>query len=309
MYPPKVSVLIPTYNYAHILDETIQCVLNQTYQDFELIVVDDNSTDNTIQVVEKYLKDERVKFFRNEKNLGTAGNWNKCLEHAKGEYIKYLCADDLLHPEILERYVPIMDQNQNVSLITCHKQEFGSSERELTIPFSGIVKGTDMIYQTLKHYNWIGEPTLAMFRKRDVDKIGVFEDYLWIVDWEMWVRLLSVGDCYIVNETLAFIRRHEQQVTKKVFRNFISRKEEYYFFKSIQQGKYNIDFAGRKKQIPSFVKRKAIRCAKDMYLILPKVGTKKYRRSFVSLFKIAAKEHVLLEPLVQKIKNSPAAQD
>src|SRR5687768_8593791 len=132
---PKVSVLIPTYNYAHVLDETIQCVLNQTFTDFELIIVDDNSNDNTDEVVKKYLVDERVKYFRNEKNLRTMGNWNKCLEYATGEYIKYLCADDLLHPEILERYVPIMDQYQNISLITCDKQEFGDSTRLLTIPF------------------------------------------------------------------------------------------------------------------------------------------------------------------------------
>ena len=298
---PKVSVLIPTYNYAHVLDETIQCVLNQTFTDFELIIVDDNSKDNTDEVVKKYLVDERVKYFRNEKNLRTMGNWNKCLEYATGEYIKYLCADDLLHPEILERYVPIMDQHQHVSLITCDKQEFGDSTRLLTIPFSGLQKGNDMIYKTMKDYNWIGEPSLAMFRKRDVEKVGPFRDYIWIVDWEMWVRLLTVGDCYIVPETLCYIRRHNQQVTKQVFKSFISRSEEYYFFKDIQQGKYAIDFEGKEKEIGLFVKRKAERCSKDMYLIVPKLRKKKYWSSFASMFKIAAKEKVLLKPLGRKL--------
>ena len=159
-----------------------------------------------------------------------------------------------------------------------------------------------MIYETMKRYNWIGEPTLTLFRKKDAEKVGPFRNYVWIVDWEMWVRLLTIGDCYIVNETLSYIRRHDKQVTKMVFKNLISRSEEYYFFKAIQQGKYNVSFEGRKKEIDLFVRRKAERCAKDMYLILPKLRTRKYRRSFGSMCRIAAKERVLLFPLIHKFK-------
>ena len=82
---PKVSVLIPTYNYAHILDETIESVLAQTYTDFELIIVDNCSQDNTEHVVSKYLIDKRVSYHRNSQNIGLAGNWNKCLELARGQ--------------------------------------------------------------------------------------------------------------------------------------------------------------------------------------------------------------------------------
>jgi glycosyltransferase involved in cell wall biosynthesis len=80
MTTPKVSVVIPTYNYAHFLDETIQSVLNQTFLDFELIIVDNNSTDNTEEVVKNYLSDNRVSFYKNDTNIGLVGNWNKCLE-------------------------------------------------------------------------------------------------------------------------------------------------------------------------------------------------------------------------------------
>ncbi len=80
---PKVSVLIPTYNYAHYLDETIRSVLDQTFTDFELLIVDNRSTDNTAEVVKKYLGDNRVSFYANEKNVGLVGNWNKCLDYAK----------------------------------------------------------------------------------------------------------------------------------------------------------------------------------------------------------------------------------
>ena len=99
-------------------------MLDQTFTDFELIIVDNCSKDNTVEVVQKYLADPRVSFYRNNSNLGLTGNWNRCLNLAKGEYIKYLCADDKLHPQILERYIPVMDANTNVSIISCHRQEF-----------------------------------------------------------------------------------------------------------------------------------------------------------------------------------------
>jgi glycosyltransferase involved in cell wall biosynthesis len=106
----EVSVLIPTYNYAHFLDETIQSVLNQTYNDYEVIIVDNKSTDDTVEVVEKYLSDTRIHFYQNDSNLGLTGNWNKCLEFAKGDYIKFLCADDKFHPEMLQKFVTVMDE-------------------------------------------------------------------------------------------------------------------------------------------------------------------------------------------------------
>lgn len=301
---PKVSVLIPTYNYAHVLDETIQCVLDQTFADFELIIVDDRSTDTTDAVVSKYLVDRRVQYHKNDTNLGAMGNWNQCLQYAKGEYIKYLCADDKLHPQMLEKYVPIMDVNPSVSIITCNKQEFGDSTRLLKIPERGLQQGKKMILATIRRYNWLGEPTLVMFRRRDVEKVGHFRNYIWIIDWEMWIRLLAIGDCYIVPETLAYIRRHPNQVTKKVFKNLISRTEEYYLFKSLQQGKYNIDLSDKKSVVRYFVKRKAARCAKDMYMAIPKVRTTKQLRTVIKLFSIAYKERVLFRPLVAKIRQT-----
>src|SRR5688572_12302291 len=117
---PKVSVLIPTYNYAHFLDETIQSVLDQTFTNFELVIVDNCSTDNTDEVVQKYLTDTRISFYRNETNIGLVGNWNKCLDYARGEYIKYLCADDKFRPELLEKFVAVMDQNPGVSIMSSY---------------------------------------------------------------------------------------------------------------------------------------------------------------------------------------------
>src|SRR5688572_129331 len=111
---PRVSILIPTYNYAHVLGEAVESALSQTFEDFELIIVDDQSKDNTDEVVQKYLSDPRVQYYKNEKNLGLVGNFNKCLEYANGEYIKYLLADDRLHPQNLEKFVAVLDLYPNV---------------------------------------------------------------------------------------------------------------------------------------------------------------------------------------------------
>ena len=97
MESPLVSVCIPAYNNADTILETIQSVLTQTYQNLELIVVDDRSTDDTYQVVKTFAKqagDDRLHLYQNEKNLGMAGNWNHCMELCKGDFIKLLCADE-----------------------------------------------------------------------------------------------------------------------------------------------------------------------------------------------------------------------
>ena len=93
---PKISVCIPTYEYAHYIPFAIESILSQRFADFELIIVDDCSRDNTGEVVRRFQYDKRVLFERNERNLGLVANWNKCLAVAKGEYMKFVFADDML---------------------------------------------------------------------------------------------------------------------------------------------------------------------------------------------------------------------
>src|SRR5215213_7562073 len=117
---PKVSVLMPTLNYARFLPEAIESVLNQTLTDLELIIVDNGSTDETDEVVQRYLTDKRVRYYKNY-TKGMAGNWNKCIEYSKGTYLKFLCADDKFHPQLLEKFVAIMETNLHVSIVTSYR--------------------------------------------------------------------------------------------------------------------------------------------------------------------------------------------
>lgn len=110
---PLASVCIPAYNNAAYISETIESVLKQTYENLELVICDDQSKDDTVKVIETF-KDPRIRLIKNEKNLGMSGNWNNCLSHCKGEFIKLICADDVLAPEALEKEVQALIDHPSV---------------------------------------------------------------------------------------------------------------------------------------------------------------------------------------------------
>lgn len=114
------SIIIPTYNRGYIVDETIKSIQNQTFKDWELIVVDDNSTDNTPSVLAKFKKDKRIKFVKNKKNLGPSGSRNIGLEEAKGELIVYVDSDDPVLDIFLEKIKESYDRNPNAIFALCN---------------------------------------------------------------------------------------------------------------------------------------------------------------------------------------------
>lgn len=106
MDKPLVSVCIPTYNNEDTIEETVSSVLRQTWKNLELVIVDDGSSDRTYELVtELAAEDKRIRLYRNGENLGMAGNWNRCLSLCRGDYLKLLCGDDLIHETLLEREV------------------------------------------------------------------------------------------------------------------------------------------------------------------------------------------------------------
>src|SRR6476660_8884800 len=108
----KVSVCIPVYNGDRFIEAAIESVLDQTFKDFEIIIVDNQSTDNTVSLIKKYT-DPRIKFFQNDSNIGLIPNWNMAMSKASGEYIKILPADDLIYPQCLEWQVAILNNDTN----------------------------------------------------------------------------------------------------------------------------------------------------------------------------------------------------
>ena len=94
---PKISVLVPTYNYARYLPQTIESILRQTHSNFELLISDDASTDGSAEIIRHYAdRDSRIRFMIHPTNLGMVANWNWCLQQARGDYVKFVFGDDLL---------------------------------------------------------------------------------------------------------------------------------------------------------------------------------------------------------------------
>ncbi len=221
----KVSVCIPTFNYGRFISNAIDSVILQTFQDFELIVVDNCSTDNTKEIVERYVTfDRRIKFFSNNANFGMVENWNRCLHYATGEYVKILCADDLLAPICLEKSVSVLDNYPDVAIVTSARKIATESLEPIDVlshfnKFE-IRSGVEIIRRCLVSdvKNIVGEPTAVLFRNKDA-KRGFDTRYKQIVDLEMWLHLLERGAFAYIPEELCLIRQHESQATQESIRN------------------------------------------------------------------------------------------
>ena len=113
---PLVSVILTSYNHAHYIGKTIESVLNQTFKDFELIILENVSTDNSAEII-RFYKDERIKFVINPQNIGMVLSVNKGIEIARGKYIAHVCADDIWHPTKLERQLEILEKDEKIATV------------------------------------------------------------------------------------------------------------------------------------------------------------------------------------------------
>lgn len=195
-----VSIIMPSYNTASYIRETIQSVLDQTYSKWELIIVDDCSSDNTDDVLSA-IHDDRIKIFRNEKNSGAAVSRNKALREARGQWIAYLDSDDLWMPQKLEKQISFMEKNGYIFSYTNYEE----------IDVEGIktgvkVTGPKKVTRTgMFNYCWPGCLTV-MF---DASKIGLvqIEDIKKNNDYAMWLKVCQKADCYLLDEYLGMYRK------------------------------------------------------------------------------------------------------
>jgi glycosyltransferase involved in cell wall biosynthesis len=231
---PLVSVCIPTYNYARFLADAVNSVLAQTVRDFEIVVVDNCSTDNTSDVLRPYIDAGLIRYVCNETNLGMVGNWNKCIELAKGRYINILCADDLLEASALELAVAMFESHEGVSVVSFSRTIVDSNLNPIrTARYadrSGVISGAEAVRKCFLCGNLIGEPSAVFFRQSDADR-GFNPEYRQIVDLEMWMYLLGRGDLAFLSTPLCKIRQHEEQLTKESVRTFAIIEDEERLFR------------------------------------------------------------------------------
>jgi glycosyltransferase involved in cell wall biosynthesis len=228
---PFVSICIPTYNGAKYLRESLDSVLAQTFTDFEVLLVDDQSSDETLSIAQEYAaKDNRICVKQNERNLGLVGNWNRCIELAQGEWIKFVFQDDLIAPECLEKM--LVASKPDSSIICClrnfifeagtpeHVQHFFKNRESLEklFPESTQISASDYCKAVLKQIddNFVGEPTVVMLRRNVFYKFGTFNPHLiQLCDLEFWSRVAIHTGIIYVPETLATFRVHNNATTAK----------------------------------------------------------------------------------------------
>ncbi len=236
MKTPKVSVLVPTYNYARFLPEAIESVLAQDFSDYELLIADDASTDNTREVVTALVaRDPRVRCVIHPRNVGMVNNWNYCLQEARGEYVKFLFGDDrLCGTESLGRMVSLLDAHPSATLAASARAIFDESSRVLDLYrdlSDGLHNGRDVITAVLlaDGKNLVGEPSAVLFRKKDAER-GFNREYRQVVDVEMWFHLLEKGDLIYTGAPLCAFRSHALQETEKNTASGLAWKEYALFF-------------------------------------------------------------------------------
>ncbi len=223
---PLVSICIPLYNNASTIEETVRSVISQTYRPLELIIVDDNSTDNSYDVVNSILAElpENLDVLRhlerNTSNLGMSGNWNRCLSLCNGRYIKLLCADDTIDSSLVEREVEVLEHFPEVLSVESDTA-FVDRNGKITGHYnryrkSGTVSGRETARYSLFHRDYLGAPLANLFRRTAYEQYGGFDpDFHYIVDYEFFMRLACAGDVFIIHEPLNFFRlRHDSNTSQ-----------------------------------------------------------------------------------------------
>lgn len=208
---PKVSVIIPAYNAMTYLPDTLKSALQQTFIDFEVLIVDDGSSDNIVQWANG-LTDERVKFI-SQSHQGVSTARNLAISKASGDYITFLDADDLWKRTKIERQAQFLDDNPTVGLVATWMMltdEQGNPGAEVKIDFK---QGN--IRKKLIEISLIPCGSIPMVRRVCFDKVGLFDPTLRFgEDWEMWTRIAADYDFGLIEETLVYYRQHSKNSSK-----------------------------------------------------------------------------------------------
>ena len=208
---PKVSVIIPTYNRENFIIETIQSVLNQTYKDFEIIVVDDGSTDNTKKRLESFRS--KIKLIE-QKNSERAVARNNGVKNSSSEYIAFLDSDDLWIEDKLEKQTAVLDTKKDTILVYGQSLRINENAKEVKTAKRQTEGYSGNIFEQLLMRNCIVSATPMIRRKYFEMTTGFQTKHIPYEDWELWLRFSLLGNFYFLNKPLSYYRVHPQQSVK-----------------------------------------------------------------------------------------------
>jgi glycosyltransferase involved in cell wall biosynthesis len=220
----KVSVCLPVYNAENYIRKTIDSILRQTYSDFEFVILENGSTDNSLSIIKQY-DDPRIKIFTNKETLPSTENWNKCINLASGDLIALFHSDDIYEPNMLEEEVRQFNKYPNLGAVftrgyTIDENDTVTGEMFMDDP----LKKSELIDLNMAFYSYIESgkgsficPT-TMIPKKVYSEIGKYDSagYRYAFDYDMYFRILERYPIRIINEKLIKYRIHSGQGTKKV---------------------------------------------------------------------------------------------
>ena len=222
---PTVSVIIPNYNHAPYLKERIDSVLNQTYQDFEVIILDDCSPDNSVEVIEQYRSNPHVSHILiNEQNTrNTFIQWERGISMAKGRYIWIAESDDVAELQLLETLIGQLEQHPDASVAFCHSRLIDAdgallSEQNTKNPAHPgqiTIDGSCTFLRHLLIFNYIYNASMAVFRRDVYDRANpAYKQFRYCGDWHFWASVCAAGRVIEVYDMLSRFRQHQRKVTE-----------------------------------------------------------------------------------------------
>ncbi len=215
---PRVSVVVPSFNNAGFIEATMDSILGQTFEDFELVVADHSSSDGTWELLQRYSADPRVRLMRTEAGGGAPRNWARVTAEARGALVKLVCGDDIIYPDCLRAQVEAMDANPSVVLV--------AARRDLIDARGGIVKAgrglagltgrvpgrVAVRHTVVAGANIFGEPACVLIRREPLERVGGWEGrHPFVIDEATYAKVLLTGDFLGIDRALAAFRLSSSQ--------------------------------------------------------------------------------------------------
>ncbi len=287
----KISVVMSTFNRGSILSESIEAILNQTFEDFEFIIVDDASSDNTKEIIEKY-KDKRIRYIKQRRNLGCTFNYHYAQELAKGKYIAHIDDDDISKENRLECQYKYMEENKDVVLSGTYIETFGETARPSWVMYDD----SETIDLLMNIYNPLCHSTI-MYRKDFVKENRINYDFEKICsqDYDFYKQIiLTGGKISIIPEILVKYKMHSKRITdikktmelqiiyanevkKELLERFFNREEYEEFNELVKDFPFNNYDAERVEKALNMIKSKSKYEKQKIDKIIEDIKNNKFR--------------------------------
>ncbi len=214
---PLVSVIVPSYNHEKYIEETIESIVNQTYKNIELIVIDDGSKDKSPKIIGKLSKKYGFIFLQHP-NKGLSATLNIGIKRSTGKFITVCASDDIYLKDKVEKQVELMEQNEDCAICYGNTIKFGDSRGTEKIKVRNAKSG--FVFKDILFQNFTMPAPSCMFKKEVFDHIGGFDEDLFVEDWDMYLRVTNKYKAIYLNRFLVYSRRHKTNIsyqTSKIF--------------------------------------------------------------------------------------------